>query len=605
MAQQIADRRDIDFVLHEQLGVDKFSEYQRYSEFNKKTIELIVNEARNLAVKELLATQKAGDDKGVEYQKDGSVNVPEEFHRAYQLIREGEWTAPTEDPEWGGQGMPMAVSMAASDYLLGANYSLMMYIGLTQGAGHLIEAFGTEDQKNRFLKKLYTGEWAGTMALTETEAGSDVGSLTTTATRNEDGTYSISGNKIWISGGEQDLTENIVHPVLARIEGAPAGTKGISLFLVPKYRVNEDGSLGDFNDVVCTGVEHKMGIHGSATTFLAFGSKGQCRGLLLGEENKGMREMFLMMNEARLLVGMQGLACASASYLNAVNYARQRIQGKHLKSFGDKDASSVTIIEHPDVRRMLMAMKAHVEGMRSLIYYVGYLEDLKNLVDSNEKKDKYQGIIDVLIPVCKGYVTDRSNDVCDIGLQVYGGYGYSSEYPQEQLLRDCRITRIYEGTNGIQAMDLLGRKLGWKNGQAIMDLMGEMQATLGRAKELDALSNMASEFEKAFNRLGEVSMTLGGKAMSEEVLNAFANAYPFMEVCGDVVMTWMLLWRATEACEKMEKAKKKDREFYEGQIKNLEYFVVYVLPTTIGKMESINQVSNTVVDIGEGVFGGK
>jgi len=605
MAQQIAERRDVDFVLYEQLGVDQFSQYDKYAEFNKKTIDLIINEARNLAIKELLPTQKVGDEKGVELQKDGSVKVPEEFHRAYSLLREGEWTAPTEDPEWGGQGMPRSVGIAAADYLVGANYSLQMYVGLTEGAGKLVETFGTEDQKNRFLKKLYTGEWTGTMLLTEPEAGSDVGALTTTATKNEDGTYSISGNKIFISGGDHDLTDNIVHPVLARIEGAPAGTKGISLFLVPKYWVHEDGSIGEFNDVVCTGLEEKMGIHGSTTASLALGTKGQCKGMLLGEENKGMKEMFLMMNEARLLVGMQGLACASTSYLNAVNYARERIQGKHLFNVADKSAPSVPIIQHPDVRRMLLSMKAHVEGMRSLIYYVGYLEDLKEVIEDEEEKDKYQGIIDVLIPICKGYVTDKSFDVCDQGVQVYGGYGYISEYPQEQLLRDCRITRIYEGTNGIQAMDLLGRKLGMKKGQAIMDLMGEMQTTLGRAKKVDALSEMSAEIEKAVNKLGETSMTLGGKAMSEEALNAFANAYPFLDVCGDLAMAWMLLWRATVACENLGKAKKKDKAFYEGQIKNLEYFVHYVLPTTMGKMNSIDKVSSPAVEIEEDSFGGK
>ncbi|MFP4420127.1 MAG: acyl-CoA dehydrogenase family protein, partial [Desulfococcaceae bacterium] len=316
MAQQIADRRDVDFVLHEQFEVGKLSKAPAYAEFTKKTVDLIINEARNLAIKEFLPTQKIGDEEGCVFE-DGQVKVPEAFHRAYELFLEGEWLAMTEDPKWGGQGMPRTVALAASDYFNGGNYALMMYPGLTHGAGKLVEAFGTEEQKKLFLKNMYTGKWTGTMLLTEPEAGSDVGALQTTATPNGDGTYSISGNKIFISSGEHDLVENIIHPVLARIEGAPAGTKGISLFLVPKYRVNPDGSLGEFNDVVCTGIEHKMGIHGNCTCSLTLGGKGQCVGTLLGEENKGMKAMFLMMNEARALVGQQGLACASVSYVNA------------------------------------------------------------------------------------------------------------------------------------------------------------------------------------------------------------------------------------------------------------------------------------------------
>jgi alkylation response protein AidB-like acyl-CoA dehydrogenase len=605
MAQQIADRRDVDFVLHELLDVGQISSYDKFAEFNKKTIDLIVNEARNLAIKEILPTQKIGDEKGVVLERDGSVTVPEEFHRVYQLMRDGEWTAVTEDPEWGGQGMPRTVSMAVSDYLVGANYALQMYVGLTHGAGKLIEAFGTEEQKKLFLKKMFTGEWTGTMLLTEPEAGSDVGALTTTAVKNEDGTYSISGTKIFISGGEHNLTENIIHPVLARIEGAPAGTSGISLFIVPKYWVNEDGSPGEFNDVVCTGIEEKMGIHGSSTCTMALGSKGKCRGLLLGQENKGMREMFLMMNEARLLVGMQGLACASASYLNAVNYARERVQGRHLLNMMDKSAPAVPIIQHPDVRRMLLSMKAYVEGMRSLIYYIGYCEDMKEMAASEEEKDRYQGIIDVLIPISKGYVTDRAFDVCNTGVQVFGGYGYTKEYPQELLLRDCRITMIYEGTNGIQAMDLLGRKLGLKKGQAIMDLMTEMQKTIKAGKDIEAVAPYAEELEKALNKLGEVAMHLGGKAMSEEVLQAFAHAYSFLEVSGDVAMAWMLLWRANVAAQNLDKAKKKDKPFYEGQIKSCQFFVENILPTTMGKMKSIHKMGGAAVEISEDAFGGK
>jgi alkylation response protein AidB-like acyl-CoA dehydrogenase len=605
MAQVIADRRDVDFVLHEQLKVETLSEHEKYAEFNRKTVDLIVTEARNLAIKEILPTQKESDTEGCKFE-DGKVTVPESFKRAYELFVEGEWLAMTEDPKWGGQGMPRTVALAASDYFNGANYSFMMYPGLTHGAAILVEAFGSEKQKKMFLKNMFTGKWTGTMLLTEPEAGSDVGALTTSAVKNADGTYSITGSKIFISSGEHDLVENIIHPVLARIEGAPAGTKGISLFLVPKYWVGDNGELGEFNDVVCTGIEEKMGIHGNATCSLTLGSKGKCRGLLLGEENKGMRAMFLMMNEARLLVGMQGFCCASASFINAVNYARQRVQGRHLLSMMDHNAPSVPIIQHPDVRRMLMTMKVYVEGMRSLLYYAGYLTDQIETCSDEALKAKYQGMIDLLIPICKGYVTDRAFDVCSLGIQVYGGYGYIREYPQEQLLRDCRITMIYEGTNGIQAMDLLGRKLGMNQGKPIMDLMGEIQKVLSRAKDFADLKSSAAKLETALNKLGEVAMHLGAAAMSPKVLNAFAFAHPFMEACGDVVMAWMLLWRAGIAAEQLAKgAKKKDQAFYEGQVKSVEFFTQSALPITMGKIEAILGLNGAAVEISEDGFCGK
>jgi hypothetical protein len=604
MTQYIADRRDVDFVLHEQMKVGDLSHHERFAEFNKKTVDLIVSEARNLAIKEILPTQKLGDLEGCVF-KDGKVSVPESFHRAYEIFKEGEWVALTEDPEWGGQGMPVTVALAVSDYFVGANYAFMMYPGLTQGAGRLVEAFGTDKQKQLFLKKMYTGEWTGTMMLTEPEAGSDVGALTTSAVQNDDGTYSITGSKIFISSGEHDLAENIIHPVLARIEGAPQGTKGISLFLVPKFWVNDDGSLGEFNDVVCTGIEEKMGIHGNSTCSITLGGKEKCRGTLLGEENKGMRAMFLMMNEARLLVGLQGFGCASSAYMYAVNYARERVQGKNLLQIMDKSAPPVPIIQHPDIRRLLITMKVFVEGMRSLIYYVGMCEDKVKISEDSEEKSKFQGIIDVLMPIAKGYVTDRAFEICSHGIQVYGGYGYIKEYPLEQLLRDCRITMIYEGTNGIQAMDLLGRKLGLNQGKPFMDLLTQMQKTIMAAKDESGLENLIVKFEEVVDKLGEVALHMGTTAFSEKILYAFAFAYPFMDVTGDVVMSWMLLWRATIAAQQLQKgAKKKDVAFYEGQLKSAEFFYHSILPVTLGKMETILATNGAAVDISEDSFGG-
>jgi hypothetical protein len=312
------------------------------------------------------------------------------------------------------------------------------------------------------------------------------------------------------------------------------------------------------------------------------------------------------MNEARLLVGMQGFCCASASYMNAVNYARGRIQGKNLLQMMDADAAAVPIIQHPDVRRMLISMKSYVEGMRSLLYYAGYLSDQMAVTDDEAQQARLQGMLDLLIPICKGYVTDKSFEVCSTGVQVYGGYGFIKEYPQEQLLRDCRITMIYEGTNGIQAMDLLGRKLGMNKGKPIMDLMADIQKIIAQAKAIDGLSAYAGKLEKALNRLGEVAMHLGATAMSPKVMSAFAFAHPFMEAAGDVVLAWMLLWRGVVAAAKLEKgAKRKDKPFYEGQIKSLQYFVQAVLPITMGKMDAIMATCDAAVEISEDGFGGK
>ena len=603
MAQQIADRRDVDFVLHEQLNVESLSQHEQFEDFNKKTIDMVVSEARNLALKELLPYLKEADEEGCTFD-NGKVSVPKAFHRAYKLFAEGGWIAMCDDPQWGGQGMPATVALAANNYFNGANYPFMVHNILGHGAGKLVEKFGTDKQKELFLEKMYKGIWGGSMLLTEPEAGSDVGALTTRAVPNGDGTYSITGNKIFISSGENDLVENIIHPVLARIEGAPAGTAGISLFLVPKIWVNDDGSLGDPNDIVCTGIEEKMGLHGSATCAMAMGSKGECIGTLLGQENKGMSAMFVMMNEARLHVGMQGFSCASASYLNALNYAKERVQGAALTA--SKGSPNVPIIQHPDMRRMLLNMKSTTEAMRSLLFYVGYMEDMIRVAQTDEERSRFQGIIDVLIPVAKGYITDRAFELCSDGVQVFGGYGFTKEYPQEQLLRDCKITQIYEGTNGIQAMDLLGRKLGMNKGRAFTDLLAEVVKTIERARKTDGLAPQAQALETAMNKLMETARSLGTLVGDGKITTAFAQAHPFLTVTGDVLMAWMLVWRAAIAAETLAaNAKKKDIPFYNGLLASARYYTTSILPATLGKMDAIMAADPIVMEIEEEAFASK
>ncbi len=603
MTQLLAERRDIDFVLHEQLNIEQLFNHKKFADLDRKTIDLVINEARNLAIKELLPAREPGDREGSRFDS-GNVFFPECFHKVYEKYCEGEWIGITEDPEWGGQGMPAIIGVAVHDFFIGANYPFMMFPGSTHGLGALIEAFGTEQQKKLFLKKLYSGIWTATMVLTEPEAGSDIGELSTKAVKNEDGTYSITGSKIFITSADQNITENILHPVLARIEGAPEGSRGVSLFLVPKIWVNEDGSLGDFNHIVCTGIEEKMGLKGSPTCSVALGEKGRCRGILLGEENRGLSNMFVLLNEVRLLVGQFGLACASTSYLYALDYAKQRIQGKNLLKSKDKNSPSVPIIQHPDIRRQLMTMKTYVEGMRSFIYYVALLTDQMMISDDTEDKNIKQGLINLLTPLVKGYITDKSFDLCSLGVQVHGGYGYTKEYPVEQLLRDCRVAMIYEGANGIQAIDLLRKKIGMNNGSILSYLLDQIQKTIDKAKTIPSLEAFAGKYQKAVDRFKQTASHIQTESQSDAVMNAFAFAYPFMQVFGDVIVGWMLLWRAVIASQKLEsEAGAKDAAFYEGQLKSAQYFFNTEIPVTLGKMNAILATDGAAIEISEKSFG--
>jgi alkylation response protein AidB-like acyl-CoA dehydrogenase len=617
MAQLISDRRDIDFVLYEQLEIEDLLKTPKYKDLNRKMFDMVISEARNFGIKEILPTYTQGDREGVHFD-NGKVKVPECFQRPYRLFVEGEWIAMAEDLEVGGQGLPLTIRQAAFEYIIGTNFAIAAFGNLGHGTAKMIELFGTAKQKELFLNKVYSGEWGGTMQLTEPEAGSDVGALTTSAVKNSDGTYSITGNKIFITCGEHDLTENIIHPVLARIEGAPKGTKGISLFIVPKIWVNDDGSLGEPNDVVCSGVEEKMGLHASPTCSMTLGGKGKCRGQLLGEENKGLMVMFYMMNEARLDVGAQGFLHGSAAYLYALNYARERLQGRDLERDKGPEAPQVPIIRHPDVRRMLLQMKAYVEGMRSFVYYVAYCFDKEATAPTDSERDHYNGLIELLTPVIKAYCSEHGQDICEQAIQVYGGYGYTKDYPVEQLYRDCKITSIYEGTNGIQAMDLLGRKLGMKEGAVFMNFINEIQTSISRAKKTSRLEGLILPVENALNRLGEVAVHLGKTALSEKKKVAFVYAHPFLEVIGDVILAWMLLWRATVAVPRLQKlvggldadaiaqkvAKNKEAAFYDGQLKTAEFFIHTILPATMGKMNAIAASNSAAVDIHENSFGG-
>ncbi|MBT4088632.1 MAG: acyl-CoA dehydrogenase, partial [Deltaproteobacteria bacterium] len=363
-------------------------------------------------------------------------------------------------------------------------------------------------------------------------------------------------------------------------------------------------SLGDRNDIVCTGVEEKHGIHGSATCSMAMGSKGNCIGYLLGGEKKGMKIMFEMMNEARMATGLQGLSYASAAYISAVNYARERIQGSDIEKFGQKDAPGVAIIQHPDVRRNLLTMKSYLDGMRSFFYYMTIVGAKAEFAENKEEKQLNNGLFELLTPIIKEYLAVKGHDVCIQAMQVYGGAGYTKDYPVEQYARDCKIASIYEGTSGVQAMDLLGRKLAMGEGQVFMSFMGEILKTVAQAKEIDATKELAGKVEKAVNRMGEVAMHLGGIAMKGKIKPAMAHSLPYLHAMGDVIMAWMLLWRAVEAAPKVEKAKKKDKAFYEGQVKTADFFINTLLYETLARFDSIQNTNEAALDISDEGFGG-
>jgi len=616
MANLLVDERDVKFILYEQFNLEELCQSERYGEFSKEMFDMALEAAQKLAEKELAPTNADGDAKGVVLEQ-GQVRVPESFKNPYQLFCEGGWVALAVDQDKGGQGFPTAMYVATTELFVAANQALMMYPGLTIGAARLIERYGTEEQQEIYMSRMFSGEWTGTMCLTEPQAGSDVGALRTKATRNPDGTYLISGNKIFISAGDHDLTENIVHAVLARVEGAPAGTGGISIFIVPKKRI-ENGGLVD-NDVVTAATEKKMGIHASATCALNFGEKGNCIGYLLGKENQGMRIMFNMMNEARLAVGIQGLAQASAAYLYALRYAKERLQGSEIIYMRDPYAPKVPIIQHPDIRRMLMWMKSVTEGMRALLYYAGYCEDRIKIAATEEERDKYQGFLDILIPICKSWSTDMGFRVTEQAIQVYGGYGYIREYPVEQFMRDCKITSIYEGTNGIQALDLVGRKLGYKQGLLFKNIVAETENLIKGAKKNYRLKDIVDNFEAARNQLIEVTRYFGLKSITEDFMTPILYASPYLELFGDVAVGFMLLWQAViadrrlhelysdakaDTPEKKTELLKANRSaaFYRGKIASAQFFANTVLSLAKGKARAIMSGERSAIDLPEESF---
>jgi alkylation response protein AidB-like acyl-CoA dehydrogenase len=613
----LVDERDVKFVLYEQLRVEELCRRPLYAEHSQEMFDMALEQAEKLAEKEFFPANKAGDRQGCRFE-NGRVKAPEAFHQAYQRYCEGGWLAMSDPPEVGGQGFPVVVTNACVEMFAASNWSLLMYPGLTHGAGRILHLFGRPELQELYLEKMFSGEWGGTMCLTEAGAGSDVGNLRTKATRRPDGAFNISGQKIFISSGMHDLTENNIHMVLARIGGAPKGTKGISIFLVPMLRYDDSGDLVP-NDVACGGIEHKMGIHGSATAVLNFGENNDCIGYLLGEENKGMHIMFHMMNEARLFTGMQGLALGSTAYLHALEYSKQRIQGAPVEHMKDADAVRVPIIKHPDVRRMLMFMKSSTEGLRAMLYLAAYCLDRVRTAENDVEREMFQGYLDLLIPICKSRGSDLGFQVCETAIQVYGGYGYTAEYPVEQFLRDCKIASIYEGTNGIQALDLIGRKVAMKRGQLFKSAFKVTDEMLSRIRKDFQLRDLIKIYDEAQESLIQVTKYFALKGMSEDFQVPVLNALPYLNLFGDVVMGFLLIWQAylanrrlqeiyrdhnakTDAQQKAVVQKNRSAAFYAGKMASAQFLVNGTLSQASAKARSIMIGDKSALDIPDDGF---
>ncbi|MBO9580271.1 MAG: acyl-CoA dehydrogenase C-terminal domain-containing protein [Sphingobium sp.] len=565
---------DTRFVLDEIIGLDRLSNTPGFTAASADIVQAVLEEGGKFATGVMYPLNAVGDKVGCKREDDGSVIVPPGFTEAFQQFVEGGWTTLHAPEEYAGQALPMVVATAVSEYFVSANHALEMYNGLTGGAIEAILAVGSDALKQKYVPNMVAGRWCGTMNLTEPHAGTDLGMIKTRAEPQADGSYKISGTKIFISGGEHDMAENIIHLVLAKTPGAPAGSKGISLFLVPRVMVNDDGSLGARNAVSCGSIEHKMGIHGNCTCVMNY---DDAIGWMVGEEHKGLAAMFIMMNQARLGVGLQGLGQAELAYQNAVRYAMERRQGRALTGAAEPDKPADTLFVHPDVRRMLMEGKSLTEGLRALALWIALQVDLSKLAPSDQEKQDAEDLLELLTPVIKGYGTDKGFDVAVLSQQVFGGHGYITETGVEQQVRDARITMIYEGANGVQAMDLVGRKLARNGGRAIQaffKLVGE-EVALGKSAG-PAVAPVAEALEKANQQLQAATMWLMQNAMANPN-NAGAAAYAYMHIMGivSVGLMWLKMARAAQA---LLQSGTGSADFLNAKLVTARYFAERIMP---------------------------
>ncbi len=592
-----APTRDTRFIVNELLDLASYGNLPGFESASSDIIDAVIDEGGKFCSEVLAPINRAGDEVGCVRNDDGSVTTPPGFKDAFDQFRAAGWGTISAPEEFGGQGMPHVLGMVMEEFISSANQAFGMYPGLTNGAVAALLAQGTEEQKQTYVHKMISNEWTGTMNLTEPQCGTDLGMIRTRAVPNGDGSFAITGTKIFISAGEHDMADNIIHLVLAKLPGAPDSTKGISLFVVPKFLVKEDGTPGERNGVMCGSIEHKMGIHGNSTCVLNYDG---ATGWLVGEENKGLAAMFIMMNAARLGVGIQGLSQAEAAYQNAVAYALDRRQGRALTGPADPAAQADPIFVHPDVRRMLMDAKAFTEGMRALSLWGALLVDLTHKAQTEEERADADAMLGLLTPVIKGYGTDKGFETAVNMQQVFGGHGYIEEWGMSQFVRDARITQIYEGTNGVQAMDLCGRKLGAKGGAAIQAFFKLVGEEIAAAKDVAELKDMAEALEKALGQQQAATMWFMQNAMTNPN-HLGAGAHHYMHIMGIVTLGHMWLRMARVAQAKLADAGD-DKAFYEAKLATARYYMDRFLPDAGSLRRKLETGADSMMALGAEAF---